>query len=1612
MLVQADDRKGEAISNAVRMLGAKSKRKRADSSEAFIRHFYDDVPPGDIANEQADDLLGAAASIRQFAAKRTPGEVKVRAFNPRVEDHGWHARHTVVEIINDDMPFLVDSVTMELNRLGVSVHLVIHPIFDIVRDRSGTARSIDPARHGPKNATRESIMHVDVDEQTAPEILNEIETGLLQVLDDVRAAVSDWSLMKERVGEIVEELTSSPTKQSEADVQEAIAFLNWINDDHFTILGIRDTEFVGRGRNAKMKILPDGAHGILRKPGVQVFDGLRNLGRLPNDVQEFLRQPRLLRIAKSNRRSTVHRRVHMDTIAVKKFDGRGKVTGEHLIVGLFTSAAYSQSPREIPLLRRKVAEVIRLSGFDSRSHVGKALQHIVETFPRDELLQIDAEDLLEIGRGVIHLQDRQRIALFARRDAFERFVSAFVYIPRDRYTTALRLIFEDILCKAFNGTISAHFAHLTDEVLGRLHLIVATTPGTIPDYDLNDVENQLIEAARSWSDRLSDALVEELGEERGNALLYRYGDAFSTAYCEQFHAETAVVDILRIEEARTGGRLNLDLYRPADAEGHQVKFKIYSVGAPIPLSDVLPMLENMGLQVISEVPYEVAPQGSDSNIFIHDFLLQAGVDEDIHISEVRQSFHDTFGRVWRGDTEDDGFNRLVLRAGLGWRDVVVLRSYCKFLRQATIPFSQEYMEETLATNPQLTGLLIRLFRVRFDPDLEKNRDREVKSVTAQIARRLDEVQNLDEDRMLRRYLNLIEATLRTNFFQRDESGEPRPYFTVKFDSQRLDDLPRPRPLREVFVHDPRFEAVHLRFGLVARGGLRWSDRREDFRTEVLGLVKAQQVKNAVIVPVGAKGGFILKKAPPPSDREAFLAEGVACYKAFISAMLEITDNLVGDETVHPDRTVRWDGNDTYLVVAADKGTATFSDYANEVAVSHGFWLGDAFASGGSAGYDHKKMGITARGGWESVKRHFRELGHNTQTDDFSVVGVGDMSGDVFGNGMLLSQHIKLVGAFNHLHIFVDPDPDPKKSFAERKRLFALPRSSWSDYNRKLISKGGGVFERSAKSIPLTPQMKTLLGIDSDQLTPNRLLHNMLMAPIDLLWFGGIGTYVKAKSESHSDAGDRANDAIRVNGGDLRCRVVGEGANLGFTQSGRIECARAGGRINTDAIDNSAGVDCSDHEVNIKILLGDVVGRGDMTVKQRNALLVRMTDELADLVLVNNYRQTQAISMANSSAHALLDAQRRQMRVLERAGRLERDIEFLPNDEEIDERFTAKQGLTSPETSVLQAYAKIAVYDALLDSDLPDDPMLGDVLTRYFPTPLHKTYADSIGRHRLRREIIAEVVTNSIVDRTGSTFVTEMQDHTGKDVPEIARAYIIAREAFELRPLWAEIEALDNKAPAGLQIAMLQQTVKTVERTTQWMLRNGKAGLDMERHIEEFAPGVRALRKTMSDFLVPSELSDISSRTQRYSHPAVPKPLAARIGQIKALSSACDIVRIAAATKSPVEKTGQTYFAVGEYFKLNWLRRNATRLVPENHWHALATHMILDNLWGLQGDLATNVVAKFGRRKDPIAAWVAEHQASSTRILQLIAELEAASQIDLAMLTVANREMHTSLIGGP
>ena len=1301
----------------------------------------------------------------------------------------------------------------------------------------------------------------------------------------------------------------------------------------------------------------------------------------------------------------------MDVFGVKTFDAKGNVTGERLFAGLFTSAAYSRSPREIPMLDRKIETIIERAGFSASSHDGKALAHILETYPRDELLQASEDELLETAVGILNLQERQRLALFVRRDPYERFVTALIFLPKDTMNTELRLRMQEVVAKAFDGALSAYYVHLGDGALARLQFIIATTPGHIPAVDLKTLESKLADVARSWADHLRDALVEARGEAVGMDLLRRYRDAFPAGYEDHFNAHAAVNDIEHVEQARHQPIPAINLYRPIEAAPNELRLKLYQVKDKIALSTVLPSLENFGLKVISEIPFEIKAAGADRPVWIHDFTMCTADGAEVDVPQIRDKFHEAYARIWSGDAEDDGFNRLVLTAGIGWRNIALLRAYCKYLRQAAIAFSQAYMEQTLNANAVITRDIGHLFYAMFDPAYSGDRIGGPQAIVDRILKELDRVSNLDEDRIVRRFLNAVQSTLRTNFFQRDATGNDKEYISFKLDSHKIDDLPLPRPLVEVFVYSPRAEAIHLRGGKVARGGIRWSDRREDFRTEVLGLMKAQMVKNAVIVPVGSKGGFVVKRPPQTTDRETVMAEVVHCYKTLMRGLLDITDNLVGGKVVPPKEVVRRDEDDPYLVVAADKGTATFSDIANGVSRDYGFWLDDAFASGGSAGYDHKKMGITARGAWECVKRHFRELGTDIQAQDFTCVGVGDMSGDVFGNGLLLSKHTRLLAAFNHMHVFIDPDPDPSTSHAERQRLFDLPRSAWSDYNPALISKGGGIYERKAKSIALSPEVRARFGIAKEQVTPAELIKTLLKAEIDLLFFGGIGTYVRAKDETNAEVGDRANDALRITGEELRAKVVGEGANLGVTQRGRIEAAMKDVKINTDALDNSAGVDTSDHEVNIKILLNEAVQAGDLTMKQRDKLLAQMTDDVAELVLRDNYLQSQALSIAEAQSFTLLDQQNRFMKALERTGRLDRAIEFLPDDEAVRLRLKQRIGLTRPEMAVLLAYAKNSIYDELLPSDLPDDPQLEDDLIKYFPGALQKSYQEQTGKHRLRREIIATVVTNSIINRMGGTFIHIMRERTGQPAPAIARAYAITRGAYRLRELWNGIQDLDNKVPARLQIEMFIDLNRLAEQATQWFLRNGQHPLDIAANVAATSPGLVALEKALMTILADEDRIEVEERRAQLIGQGVPQALAQRVAQAPALVSSLDIVRIAGDLKMKVEDAGRTYYAVGEAFHLDWLRAGARALIGDSHWDRLAVFAIIEDFYGHQRDLTTAVLhqAKGLIGAEAIAMWRETRGAALARADGLFADLRQVGKLELAMLAVANR-MLRSLIG--
>ena len=1593
--------RAERMDEVVKLVRAKVAPEQREALAEFAQQYFGQVDPEELAERQVADLYGAALSHWSFARKREPGRARVRAFNPTIAEHGWQSTHTVIEIVNDDMPFLVDSVTMEVNRNGLTLHLIIHPLLAVKRAADGTLQGLDGAAGG----ACESFIHVEVDRVPDPARLDALAADVSRVLGDVRLAVTDWKAMQQRLLDIIDGQQLHAPPLAAEELVEGQAFLRWLADNHFTFLGCRRHDLTTVDGGDALTLVADSSLGILREGGA--FDTVAAFAALPAHVRAQLHRPEMLVVTKSSARSTVHRPGYLDHVAVKRFDPDGTVCGEDRFLGLFTSTAYSANPADIPLLRRKVADVVARAGVAPGSHSGKALVNILQTYPRDELFQTSADELLKTAVDVLHLGERQRFRLFVRRDPFERFLSCLIYAPRENYTTELRQKWQAILVQAFNGTSAEFNVHLSESVLARIQITVRTQPGQIPAFDVREIEAWLVSATRHWDDELKTALIEASGEARGIELLRQFGGAFPAGYREEFAARAAVPDIELMAGLSDAEPLGMNLYRPLEAPPGNLRFKLLRRGEPLTLSASLPMLEHLGMSVLDEHPHRITPQGS-APIWIHDFgLLSSLGDTEVEVDALHQVFENAFGAVLRGEVENDDFNRLVAAARMPAEEIVVLRAYAKYMRQIGFALSQSFIEATLVAHAGIARQLVELFKLRFDPACGADADTRAGAQVKRIEAALEQVDNLSEDRVLRQYLALMQATTRTNFWRRDAAGQRRSFLSFKFDSSKVPGLPAPKPMFEIFIYSTRFEGVHLRGGKVARGGLRWSDRPEDFRTEVLGLVKAQMVKNTVIVPVGSKGGFVLKRAPASSDRDAFMKEGVACYQDYLRGLLDLTDNRTADNIVAPPQVRRHDPDDPYLVVAADKGTATFSDFANAISKEFGFWLGDAFASGGSAGYDHKAMGITARGAWESVKRHFREMGVDTQATAFTVAGIGDMSGDVFGNGMLMSRCILLLAAFDHRHIFLDPLPDPETTFAERERLFKLPRSSWADYDGKLISAGGGVHARSAKSIRITPEVKHALGIAADAMTPAELVNAILKAPVDLIYNGGIGTYVKAASESHAQVGDRANDALRANGHELRCKVFAEGGNLGCTQLGRIEYALAGGRINTDAIDNSAGVDTSDHEVNIKILLGLAVSEGELTDKQRTTLLPKMTDDVAALVLRDNVFQTQVLSVSGRIAPQLMDAQARFMQYLEKAGRLDRAIEFMPSDEEIAGRRGKGQGLTGPERAVLLAYSKIWLYDELLGSTLPDDPWVLTALERYFPQLLQERFSAYMPRHPLKREIIATHVTNSMINRVGSTFVHRLIETTGARAFEIVRAYLLSREIFGMVTLWLAIESLDNKVADEMQAEMLIDTSRQLERGTKWFLRSRRLADDMGVTIEHFKSNVTKLGTRLPQLLDADERERVDAAAAHYVANGVPRELAERVVTFGTLYATLDIAEIAGSAGCPVERVAAIYFDLANRLGMPWLRDKIAALPGDQHWQMLAKGAMLDDLWGLQRSITGAVLAGGGDIDSPSAVvetWQVNNGRTIERAGQLLGELRAVQAPDVAMLSVALREL--------
>jgi glutamate dehydrogenase len=1619
-----EDAKQQLLANAAEVAYTrKGNAADLEKTRRLIALFYRHAAPEDLIERSAVDIYGAALSHFRLAMERPQGTASLRVFTPTVDEHEWAASgHSVVEIVNDDMPFLVDSVTMALTEGDRALHVVFHPQMLVRRDVTGALLEVldpeadrDAETDGDGSGgevVRESWMHVEIDRESDQAELDKIESRLRAVLRDVREVVEDWQKMNVQARAIVDELAETPLDQLDPqEVNETRALLLWLADDHFTFLGYREYQLQREDGDDTLRAIPGTGLGILRSDQ----DMSESAAKLPPAVADKAREKRLLIITKANSRSTVHRHVYMDYIGVKTFDEAGEVVGERRFLGLFSSAAYTESLTRIPVLREKAAKVLQGSGYSGLSHNGKALLDILETYPRDELFQTSVDELLPVAEAVLHLRERRQLRFFVRRDAYARYLSCLVYLPRDRYTTQVRERMMQILRQTMGAETIDYTARVSESVLARVHFVVRPRKGeSLREFDEPALEQRLADATRSWTDDFAVAVVDQFGEERGGNLARLYANAFPEAYKEDFTSRVGAADVRRLEQMGDSP-IALSLYEPVDAADGEARFKVFRRDVPLSLSDVLPVLSSMGVEVVDERPYEL--EIGQSRAWIYDFGLRrsAALPEGS-----RELFQDAFSAVWRDAAEYDGFSALVLDAGLPWRTVSVLRAYAKYFRQGASTYSQDYLEAALVANVPIARLLIALFEARFDPsafagpDALTERAARMDSVEQQITSALDDVASLDQDRILRNYLQVIKATLRTNFYQADADGRPKTYIALKLHPRLVPDLPEPRPAFEIFVYSPRVEGVHLRFGPVARGGLRWSDRREDFRTEILGLVKAQMVKNAVIVPVGAKGGFYCKRLPDPGvDRDAWLAEGIASYKTFISGLLDITDNLVHGQTVPPRDVVRHDSDDSYLVVAADKGTATFSDIANGVAESYGFWLGDAFASGGSAGYDHKTMGITARGAWESVRRHFRERGIDCQAEDFTCVGVGDMSGDVFGNGMLLSEHTRLVAAFDHRDIFIDPDPDAATSFAERRRMFELPRSSWADYDTSLISEGGGVYPRSLKSIPVSARAAAALGLPTGAgaMTPADLMRAILLAPVDLLWNGGIGTYVKASMESNSEVGDKANDSIRVNGSQLRARAVGEGGNLGLTQRGRIEYAQSGGRINTDFIDNSAGVDTSDHEVNIKILLDRVCAAGDMTKKQRNALLVSMTDEVGHLVLADNYWQNIALASSEAVAEPLMHVHESWIQRLEREGHLDREIEFLPSEKEFAVRRAAGVPLTAPELSVLLAYTKIVLAHELLDGDLADDPFLRQQLYGYFPTTMRQDYREEMEAHPLRREIIVTQIVNSMLNFAGITFFHRLSQETGASAEELTRAHVVSREVYGADRILGQINELDNQVGADVQTEMRLWVRTLIERATRWMVNNRRAPIDSEGTVEHFGTDIEKLVRALPEILRGTQGEEFAARRDSLTDRGVNQDLATDIAVLPFAYTALEIVEVSKHNDVDPIVAGQVHVTLSERLGLSEFGKKIESLPREDKWQTMARASLRDDFYAVHAALTAQVLNSTEPEQDAdkrVEVWEAAQGETVARATSTLEDILGDDAADLARLSVGLRVIRTLL----
>jgi glutamate dehydrogenase len=1591
------------INSVIELLSKKESSETLINLKVILNHYCHDENITELRRQTTEDRCGSILCLWQIMHNIEKNRFKIRVYNTNPHEHNWYSTHSVIEIISEDTPFLLSSILLELNNRDLQVYSLFHPVINVKRSKTGKLISIKEKNNNTKDAnySPEVLIRIEIDKQNDTEELSKIKSAIANVINEVYQVVDDWNNMRAKLIEASEWYKSTLVASKENErTKENIDFLKWIADDNFLFLGFKYSNIIKEKNKYIFKDDETSTLGLLCEKLQNCLNNQNSYYLLKSNEKNNS----ILAISKSTNKSTIHRPGYLDYIGVKKLNNQGEIIGEWQFWGLFSSVAYNTPIDRIPLVRKKVIKILESTNYAPRSHQGQALKHLLNNYPRDELLQADITDLQLAMKGIIESQERKRLKVVARKDNYCKFISVVLYIPRDKFNTELRVGINDILLKEFMGDSTDFSVKLTESLLAQLHFIVHSENVKNLKIDTERLEELINEKMLTWNDHLNKAFLEIFGEATGSKLRRKYSQSFPEAYKEDVNPRQAIMDITKFESLVGKDDINTTICRPI-SDFNYWQFRVAGTGKMFALSDVLPILDKIGVRVINARSYSINPKITKNNYWLINFVIELADENCLNDKYVRDQLHQVFVRTWKQQIQNDGFNAFVLLCGLSWKQIVIIRALAKYLLQLQVPFSQSYMQKVLKANSNATKTIIDLFEIKFDPNITEDRNTKIASAKDKIQKILDDIENLDEDRILRYFISVVDATVRTNAYKQQGDKSEFKYLSFKIKPTDIPISPLPRPMFEIFVYSPYFEGIHMRSSKVARGGIRWSDRREDFRTEILGLVKAQMIKNAVIVPHGAKGGFVLKKPTTAMNRDEILEEGIKRYKQFISGLLDLTDNLIDGKIISDQHLVKYDDDDPYLVVAADKGTATFSDIANEISLSYNFWLGDAFASGGSQGYDHKKMGITARGAWESVKCLFMEIDINTQKQNISVVGIGDMSGDVFGNGMLLSKTIKLIAAFNHRHIFIDPNPDAATSYQERKRLFEMPRSSWDNYDKKLISKGGGIYSRQSKKIELSTEAKKVLQITSDFLTPNEVIQAILKAPVDLLWNGGIGTYIKSSTEDNADVGDVANDSLRINAKDINAKVVGEGGNLGLTQKSRIEFAKNKGLINTDAVDNSAGVDCSDHEVNIKILLNEVVRNGDYTLKQRNKLLVKMTEEVGNLVLEHNRLQILRLSLSRFQNLYYFNDHRFMIRDLENEGRLNRTLDCLPEDAELKTLGKTAQGLTQPEISILLSHVKMELSEDLAKHDITNMPILSEKLTEYFPKPIREQFSKNIYSHPLKNEILGTHVANEVCNRMGAAFVYRLQHETRATKIDCVRAYLAVIEILSIKNIWNELESLGNKVAFSVYAAELFRIQRQIEKSCIWLLGQMER-MDINQLITLYKPSVQQVAKLLPELLGENDCERLDVWSGELQAAGVPSKLASYCAGLRYLYYSFFITQIADTCDVSIECAAHIFFALEDKLSLAWVREIVRHLPVSDLWKRKAVSALHSQI---DRALAKNCISILRSTSEKNITQQLEHweHTNKDRLKiwnSTIAEVKSSSEKNFSMMSVAIQEL--------